>query len=96
MYSIDFDRESLEVPSRQSPTLIKDQIPDKHEEVHSSPTTDKIPSERHSKIQEEEEDPLSYNIKEIFEAFTFILFKKEVNRKRVCNEKKNDGTLKEI
>jgi hypothetical protein len=96
MYSIDSDGESSEVPSCRSPTLIKVQIPDKHEEVHSSLTTDKISAEMHSKIQEEEEDPLSYNIKEIFEAFTFNLFKKDVSRKRVCNEKHNDGTLKEI
>ena len=75
--------------SHRSPTLLEVQIPDKHEEVHSSPTTDKNPSERHSKVQEEEEDPLSYNIKEIFEAFTFNLFKKEVSRKRVHNEKQN-------
>ena len=95
MHSIDYDRERLEVPSYQSPTLIEVQIPDKHEQVHSSPTTDKIPSERHSKIQEEEEDPLFYNIDEIFEV-NFILFKKEVSRKRVHNENHNDGNLKEI
>ena len=53
MYSIDSDRESSEVPSFRSPTLIEVQIPDKHEEVHSSLTMDKIPSERNSKIQEE-------------------------------------------
>ena len=96
MYIIDSNRERSKVPSPRSPTLIEVQIPNKHEEVHSSPTTDKIPSERHSKIQEEEEDPSSYNIEEIFEVFTFNLFKKEVSRKRVCNEKQNDGTLKEI
>ena len=45
---------------------------------------------------EEEEDPSSYNINEIFESFTFILCKKEVSRKRIRNEKQNDGTLKEI
>ena len=39
---------------------------------------------------------MSYNIEEIFEAFTFNLFKKEVSRKRVRNKKQNDGTLKEI
>ena len=82
--------------SRRSPTLIEVQIPDKHEEVHSSPTTDKNSSERHSKVQEEEEDPSSYKIDEIFEAFTFNLFKKDLIRKRARNEKKNDGTLKEI
>ena len=75
--------------------MLEVQIPNKHEEVHSSLTTDKNPSERHSKAQEEE-DSLSYNIDEIFEAFTFNLFKKAVSWKRVRNEKKNDRTLKEI
>ena len=83
------------MPSRRSPTLIEVQIPEIHEEVHSSPTTEKNPSERNSVIQEEENHS-SYNIEEIFEAFTFNLFKNEVSRKRVRNEKKNDGTLKEI
>ena len=95
MYSIDFDQESSEVPSCRSPTLIGVQIPEIHEEVHSSPPTEKNPFERHSIIQEEE-DPSSYNIEEIFEAFTFNLFKKEVRQKIVHNEKQNDGTLKEI
>ena len=95
MYSIDFDRESSEVPSRRSPTFIEVQIPDKREEVHSYPSTEKNSSERHSIIQEEE-DPSSYNIEEIFEAYTFNLFNKEVSRKRVRNEKHNDGNLKEI
>ena len=95
MYSTDSDRESSEVPSYRSPTLIKVQIPENQEEVHSSPTTEKNTLERHSVIQKEE-NPSSYNIKEIFEAFTFNLYKKEVSRKRVCNEKHNDGTLKEI
>ena len=39
---------------------------------------------------------MSYNIEEIFEAFTFNIFKKEVSQKRVYSEKQNDGTLKEI
>ena len=55
MYSIDFDWESSEVPSHQSPTLIEVQIPKIHEEVHSSPPTENNPSERHSIIQEEED-----------------------------------------
>ena len=46
MYSIDSDRERSEVPSRRSPTLIEVQIPEIHEEVHSSPSTKKNPSER--------------------------------------------------
>ena len=82
MYSIDYDQEDSEVPSCQTPTLIVAQIPENQEEVHSSPTTEKIPSKRHSVIQEEE-NPSSYNIKEIFEALTFNLYKKEVNWKRV-------------
>ena len=76
--------------------MLEVQILDKREEVHSSLTTDKNPSEKNSKVQEEEEDPLSYNIDEIFESFTFNFFKKEVSRKRVPNENQNDGTLNEI
>ena len=54
MYSIDSNWEDSKVPSRRYPTLIEAQIPKNQEEVHSSPTTDKIPSERHSVIEEEE------------------------------------------
>ena len=82
MYSIDSDREDSEVPSRQSPTLIEAQLPEDQEEVHSSPTTNKILSERHSVINEEE-NPSTYNIEEIFEAFTFKLYRKEVSWRRV-------------
>ena len=53
MYSIDSDREDSKVPSRRSPTLIEVQIPEIHEEVHSSPPTEKNPSEMHSIIQDE-------------------------------------------
>ena len=53
-------------------------------------------SERHSQVQQEEEDLLSYNIDEIFEAFTFNLHKREVSQKRIRNEKQSDGTLKEV
>ena len=53
-------------------------------------------SERHSQVQQEEEHPLNYNIDEIFEAFTFNLCKKEVSRKRIRNERQNDGTYKEV
>jgi hypothetical protein len=86
MYSIDSDQEVSQVASYHSPTLIEVHIPKKQEEVHSSPTMEKNLSERNSVIQEEE-NPLSYNIKEIFESFTFNLYKKEVSRKRVHNEK---------
>ena len=61
MYSIDSNREILEVPSHQSPTLIEVQILEIHEEVHSSPSMEKNLFERNSIIQEDE-DPLSYNI----------------------------------
>ena len=83
------------MPSHRFPTLIEDPLPEHLEEVHSSPVMNKIPSERHLVIHEEE-NPLSYNIEETFEDFTFYLYKKEVIRKRVRNEKKNDGTMKEI
>ena len=57
MYSIDSDRENSKVPSHPSPTLIKVQIPKNQEEAHSSPTTEKISSERHSVIKEKENIP---------------------------------------
>ena len=44
----------------------------------------------------EEENPSSYNIEEIFDAFTFNLYKKEVSWKRIQNEKQNDETMKQI
>ena len=94
LYTIESDIKDLEVSSCRFPTLLEAQVPNKPEEVHSSPTTDKNRSERHSQVQQEEEDPSSYNIDEIFEAFTFNLYKKEVSRKKIRNEKKNDGTLK--
>ena len=96
LYNIESDGKHSEVSSRRSPTLVQAQIPDKLEEVHSSPTTDKNLSERHSQVEQQEEDPSSYNIDEIFEAFTFGLYKKEVSRKRIRNEKQNDGSLKEV
>ena len=79
MYNIESNRKGSEVSSHRSPTLLEVQIPDKHEEVHSSLTMDKNPSKRHSKVQEEEEDPSRYNMNEIFESFTFNLSKKEVS-----------------
>jgi hypothetical protein len=85
------------VQFHRSPTLILQDVPlSGHlEEVHSSPVTEKIPSERHLVIHEEE-IPSSYNIEEIFDAFTFNLYKKEFSWKRIRNEKQNDGTMKEI
>lgn len=96
LYIIESDRKYSEVSSRRSPTLVEVQVPDRPKEVHNSPNTDKNQSESHSQVQQEEEDPSSYNIDEIFEAFTFNLYKKEVSRKRIGNEKQNDGTLKEV
>ena len=96
LYNIESDKKESEESSHRSLTLVEAQIPDKPKEVHSSTTTDKNPSKRHSQVQEEEEDPSSYNIDEIFEAFTFNLYRKEVSQKRIRNEKQNDGTLKEV
>lgn len=61
MYSVDSDIEDLEMPSRRSPTLFEDPLPEYLEEVHSSPVTEKIPSKSHLVIHEEE-NPSSYNI----------------------------------
>ena len=93
LYNIKSHGKDSEVSSRQNPTLVEN-VPKKPEEVHSSLTTDKNQSKRHSQVQQEEEDPSSYNIDEIFEAFTFNLYKREVSRKRIKNEKQDDGTLK--
>ena len=79
----------------RSPTLIEAPLPEHLEEVHSSPATEKIPSKRHSVIHEEENSS-SYNVEEIFDAFTFNPYKKEVSRKSIRNKKQNDGTMKEI
>ena len=96
LYSIESHGKDLEVSSRRTPTLVENQVPEQLEEVHSYSTTDKNQSERHSQVQQEEENILSYNIDEIFEAFTFNLHKREVSRKRIRNEKQSDGTLKEV
>ena len=80
MYNLDSDKEDLDVPSHQYPTIILHDtpLPMHLEEVHSSPFTKKIRSQRHSVIQEEEH-PSSYNIEEIFDSFTFSLCRKEVS-----------------
>ena len=96
LYNIESNEKDLEISSRISPTLIETQVPEQPEEVHSSPTMDKTQSVRHSQAQKEEEDPSSYNIDEIFEAFTFNLYKKDVSQKRVISEKQNDGIIKEV
>ena len=76
--------------------MIENQVPGQLDEVHSSPTVDKNLSERHSLVQQEEEDQLNYNIDEVLEAFTSNLCKKEVSRKWIRNERQNDGTYKEV
>ena len=62
LYNIESDRKDSAVSSRRSPTLVEALVPDTHEEAHRSLTTDKNQSERHSQVQQEEEDPSSYNI----------------------------------
>jgi hypothetical protein len=96
LYKIESNGKGSEVSSRRTPTLVENQVPKQLEEVHSYPKMDKNQSGRHSQVQQEEEDPLSYNIDEIFEAFTFSLHKKEVSQKRIRNEKLSDETLKEV
>ena len=83
--------------SHRSPTLILQDapLPIHLEEVHSLLVMEKIPSERHLMIQEEEH-PSIYNIEEIFDAFTFNLYKKEFSRKRIRSVKQNDGTMKKV
>ena len=97
MYNLYSYNEDLDVPYHQSPTVLVNYspLPMHLEEVHSSPVTKKIVSERYSMIQEED-NLSSYNIEEIFDAFTFNLYKKEVSRKRIWSVKQNDGTMKEI
>ena len=94
LYSIESNEKHSEVSSRRTLTMIENQVPKQLDEVHSSSTMDTNKSERHSQVQQEEEDPLNYNIDEIFEDFTFNLCKKEVSRKRIRNERQNDGTYK--
>ena len=96
LYNIESNEKHLEVSSQRTPTMIENQVPEQLDEVHNSPTTDKNQSERHSQVQQEEEDLLNYNIDEVFEAFTYNFWKKEVSRKRIGNEKQNDGTYKEV
>ena len=65
------------------------------EEVRSSTITENFLSERHFLVQEEDH-PSSYNIEEIFGAFTFNLHRKEFSWKRVRKGKKSDGTLEDM
>ena len=97
MSNCDSNHEDSDVPSHRSPTVIVNDapLPMHLEEVNSSPITKKIPSERHLVIQEDDH-PSNYNIEEIFDAFTFNLYKKEVSHKRIRNVKHNDGTMKKL
>ena len=96
LYNIESNEKHSEVSSRRTPTMIENKVPKQLEEVLNSLTTDKNQSERNSQVQQEEEDLLNYDIDEIFEAFTLNLCEKEVSRKRIRNEKQNDGTYKEV
>ena len=62
LYSIESNGKDSEVSSRRTPTMVENQFLEQLEEVHSYPTTDKNQSKRHSQVQQEEEDLLSYNI----------------------------------
>jgi hypothetical protein len=63
VYNLDSNNDDSEVPSHRSPTFILQDVPllGHLEEVHSSLVMEKIPSERHLVIHEEE-NPSSYNI----------------------------------
>jgi hypothetical protein len=80
MYNLDSNKEDSDVPSHRSPTIIVNDapLPMHLEKVHSSSVIEKIPYDRDLMIQEED-NPSSYNIKEIFDSFTFNLYKKEVS-----------------
>jgi hypothetical protein len=52
-------------------------------------------SKRHYVVQEEYH-PSSYNIEEIFRAFTFNLHRNKVSQKRVRKVKQSNGTLEEM
>ena len=97
MYSLDSGEEGLEFLSNQTPTIFIHNVPlPMHvEEVHNSPITEKVPSERHSMVREEDH-PSSYNIEEISGAFTFNLHRREVSKKRVRKVKQVDGNLEEM
>jgi hypothetical protein len=96
LYNIESNEKHSEVSSQRTPTMIENQGPEQLDEVHNSLTADKNQSERHSQIQQTEEDQLNYNIDEVFEAFTFNLSKKEVSQKWIRNEIQDDGTYKEV
>ena len=88
MYNHYSNGEDSDCPSNRSPTIVLHDapLPMHMEEVHSSPIMEKVSSERHFVIHDEDH-PSSYNIEEIFAASTFNLCRKEFNRKRVRNVK---------
>ena len=51
LYNIKSNKKHLEVSSWRTPKMIENQDPEQVDEVHSSPTTDKNQSERHSQVQ---------------------------------------------
>ena len=48
LYNIRSDKRDSKVSSWQTSTLVGTQVPEQHEEVHSSPTMDKNQYKRHS------------------------------------------------
>jgi len=97
MYNLDSNGEYSNVPSHQSPTIIIHDapLPIHMEEVHSSPIMENVSSKSYLVIHEEVH-PSSYNIEEIFGAFTFNHSRKEGSHKRVRKVNQNDGTMEEI
>ena len=80
MYSLDLGEEGSNFPSNRNPNVVihNAQLSMHVEGVYNSPITKKVPSERHSTVHEEDH-PSSYNIEEIFGAFTFNFHRKEVS-----------------
>jgi hypothetical protein len=84
MYNLHYREEDSEFLSNQTPTIVLHNapLPMHVEEVHSSPITKKVPSESHSMVQEKDH-PSSYNIEEIFGAFTFNLHRRKLVRREL-------------
>ena len=83
MYNLDSNGEYSNCPLNQSPTIFLPDAPLRiHvEEVHSSPITEKVPSERNSMVQAKDH-PSSYNIKKYFMLLLSIF----IGRKSVGRE----------
>ena len=56
VYNIESNEKHSEVSSQRTPTMIENQALEQLDKVHSSPTVDKNQAERHSQIQQAEED----------------------------------------